>query len=50
MVTVNVPDCTSGVPENVPSDVNVRPVGNPLADHVKGGENEPPVAVMVWVG
>jgi len=50
----NVPDCV-GVPENVPpfntaaEFVTIRPEGNPVADHVKGGTNAPPVAENVML-
>jgi hypothetical protein len=44
-----VPVCV-GVPESVPPDDNVKPDGNPVADQVKGGENEPPDAVNIIAG
>lgn len=53
MTMSNVPDCV-GVPESVADesglDTSVKPDGNPVADQVKGGENEPPDAVNVCVG
>jgi hypothetical protein len=48
-VKSNVPDWV-GVPEIVPTElvvVRVSPGGKPAADHVNGGLNAPPVAVMV---
>jgi hypothetical protein len=39
-----------GVPERVPPDDKVRPLGNPEAVQVKGGVNAPPLVVKVMAG
>ena len=48
-VKSNVPDWL-GVPESIPSGDTASPGGNPAADHVNGGVNAPPIAVIVVAG